>query len=101
MKKSFMIICISFIAAFVLITGTNFFSRSDVSANNESVIRYEKVKVREGDTLWSIAKEHYQEPCGDIRDYVDQITECNALDSEDEITEGCYLCIPVYTKNVQ
>lgn len=101
MKKSFAIVFISFIFAFVLITGTTFFSRSDVSANNDTVIRYEKVKIQEGDTLWSIAKEYYQEPCGDIRDYIDRIIECNALDSDDEITEGCYLCVPVYTENVQ
>lgn len=90
-----------FVFAFVLVLGNAVFFRSDVSANNDSVIRYQTVEIQKGDTLWSIAKEYYEEPCGDIRDYIDQIKECNNLDSSDRITEGCYLCVPVYTENVR
>ncbi|MDO4170645.1 MAG: LysM peptidoglycan-binding domain-containing protein [Lachnospiraceae bacterium] len=98
MKKRFVTICMISVLAIVLVTGMTVFFRSDVSANNESVIQYEQVEIKSGDSLWSIAKEHYKEPCGDIRDYVDQIRKCNNLKS-DEITEGYYLCIPVYTND--
>lgn len=101
MKKGFAIMMVVFVFAFVLVLGNAVFFRSDVSANNDSVIRYQTVEIQKGDTLWSIAKEHYEEPCGDIRDYIDQIKECNNLDSSDRITEGCYLCVPVYTENVR
>ena len=101
MKKGFAIMMVVFVFAFVLVLGNAVFFRSDVSANNDSVIRYQTVEIQKGDTLWSIAKEDYEEPCGDIRDYIDQIKECNNLDSSDRITEGCYLCVPVYTENVR
>ena len=90
MKKGFAIMMVVFVFAFVLVLGNAVFFRSDVSANNDSVIRYQTVEIQKGDTLWSIAKEYYEEPCGDIRDYIDQIKECNNLDSSDRITEGCY-----------
>ena len=101
MKKGFAIMMVVFVFAFVLVLGNAVFFRSDVSANNDSVISYQTVEIQKGDTLWSIAKEYYEEPCGDIRDYIDQIKECNNLDSSDRITEGCYLCVPVYTENVR
>ena len=101
MKKGFAIMMVVFVFAFVLVLGNAVFFRSDVSANNDSVIRYQTVEIQKGDTLWSIAKEYYEEPCGDIRDNIDQIKECNNLDSSDRITEGCYLCVPVYTENVR
>ena len=101
MKKGFAIMMVVFVFAFVLVLGNAVFFRSDVSANNDSVIRYQTVEIQKGDTLWSIAKEYYEEPCGDIRDYIDQIKECNNLDSSDRITEGCYLCVPVYTEHVR
>ena len=101
MKKGFAIMMVVFVFALVLVLGNAVFFRSDVSANNDSVIRYQTVEIQKGDTLWSIAKEYYEEPCGDIRDYIDQIKECNNLDSSDRITEGCYLCVPVYTENVR
>lgn len=98
MNKRFTTICVITILAIITITGITLFFRSDVSANDKSVIQYEKIEIKAGDSLWSIAQEHYQEPCGDIRDYVTLIRECNNLES-DEITEGCYLCIPVYTQH--
>lgn len=81
----------------VVIVGFVFFFRMDVSANDEAVIEYQTIKVEKGDTVWEIAKEYYWEPCGDIRDYVYEIKECNQLEGY-RINEGCYLCIPVYTK---
>jgi cell division protein YceG involved in septum cleavage len=97
MKKRYSMIFMTVILAVILVGGITIFFRSDVSANNEAVIRYEKVQIEDGDSLWSIARAHYAEPCGDIRDYVDQIKACNDLES-DHITEGQYLCVPVYTK---
>ena len=78
-------------------TKTNAFFAKQSFVNSE-VISSQKLF----DKTWKIiAKEYYEEPCGDIRDYIDQIKECNNLDSSDRITEGCYLCVPVYTENVR
>jgi nucleoid-associated protein YgaU len=90
-------ICVAVVFVIAFVAGMTFLFRSDVSANNESVIRYETVQIEAGDTLWSIAREHYKQQNGDIRDYIEEIRECNNL-ATDTITEGHYLCIPVYTK---
>lgn len=82
----------------VLAIGLVVFLRSDVSANNEAVIKYITIKVEKGDTIWKIAEEYYEEPCGDIREYVYEIKECNNLENYN-INEGHYLCIPVYTSD--
>ena len=78
---------------------TSFLFRSDVSANNEAVITYKSVEIESGDSVWSIAEEYYSEPCGDIRDYVDEIKETNNIVG-DKIIAGNYLCIPVYTTDI-
>lgn len=96
MRKNFAAICITVILVCVLAIGLVGFPRSDVSANNEAVIQYKTIKVKKGDTVWGIAEKYYEEPCGDIRDYVYEIKKCNDLDGY-QINEGCYLCIPVYT----
>ena len=61
MKKGFAIMMVVFVFAFVLVLGNAVFFRSDVSANNDSVIRYQTVEIQKGDTLWSIAKEYYED----------------------------------------
>ena len=66
MKKGFAIMMVVFVFAFVLVLGNAVFFRSDVSANNDSVIRYQTVEIQKGDTLWSIAKEYYEDGIDEI-----------------------------------
>ena len=68
-----------------------------VSANDFS--NYKKqvlsIEVKEGDTLWNIAKEYMNEEYSDINDYIKEIKLSNGLAS-DTIHEGSYLIIPYY-----
>lgn len=48
MKKGFAIMMVVFVFAFVLVLGNAVFFRSDVSANNDSVIRYQTVEIQRG-----------------------------------------------------
>lgn len=55
------------------------------------------VKINEGDTLWSLAKEYYTDDYRDLNAYIDEIMLSNNLTS-DTIHEGRYLVIPYYAK---
>lgn len=56
---------------------------------------YKSIQINQGDSLWSIASEHYSEEWKSIPEYIDLIKSCNSL-YEDQITAGCYLVIPYY-----
>ena len=58
------------------------------------------VEVKDGDSLWSIAKENMsakEDYAGftDIYQYVHEIKKCNNMKS-DQVNAGCYLMIPYY-----
>lgn len=64
----------------------------------DNVIREKQiisVKVEEGDTLWSIAKEYYTRDYKDVKSYIKEIKRANGL-STDTIHEGRYLVVPCY-----
>lgn len=60
---------------------------------------YKSIEIKNGDSLWTIANEHYSEEWKDIPQYINQIKRCNSL-YKDDITAGCYLVIPYYTESV-
>lgn len=66
-----------------------------VTAANNSRLSYQSVSVSKGDTLWSVAKDHYTQEWGSLSDYLKEIKRCNALTSE-EITAGSSLLVPIY-----
>lgn len=53
------------------------------------------VYIDEGDSLWSIASEYYTSECGDMKDYIQEISNTNHLNG-DTIHAGNYLIIPYY-----
>lgn len=63
-------------------------------------IQYKVVEVKDGDSLWSIAKKNMNTASNhsgftDIYQYIHEIKECNNMNSN-QITTGCYLMIPYY-----
>ncbi|MBR0381923.1 MAG: LysM peptidoglycan-binding domain-containing protein [Eubacterium sp.] len=89
-------------AGLLLLIGVLPFSRSMlagtdvVSANAPlSQVKYETVKIKSGDSLWSIAKEHMNPGYDNIYEYIDDIKECNHM-TDDRLNSGCYLLIPYY-----
>ena len=72
-------------------------SRSTVVEAQErlSDVHYQEIEIQPGDTLWSIARENLGPGYDDIYEYIEDIAECNNLDS-DRINAGCYLLIPYY-----
>jgi len=66
-----------------------------------SELQYKIIEINEGDSLWSIAEENMSPGFHDIRDYIQEIRDCNQL-STDQIYAGSYLMLPYYeiTNNV-
>ena len=63
------------------------------SAHAEEQIVYQKVVIKNGDTIWSIASS-YSEPSKDIRKLVREICDLNGIDSAN-IYPGQVIKVPV------
>ena len=66
------------------------------SAND---IQYKVVEIKNGDSLWSIAKENMDNTNDsgfiNIYQYIHEIKRCNNMKSN-QINAGCYLMVPYY-----
>ena len=70
--------------------------KAQESAND---IQYKVVEIKNGDSLWSIAKENmdHTNDSGfiNIYQYIHEIKRCNNMKSN-QINAGCYLMVPYY-----
>lgn len=70
--------------------------KAQESAND---IQYKVVEIKNGDSLWSIAKENMDNTNDsgfiNIYQYVHEIKRCNNMKSN-QINAGCYLMVPYY-----
>ena len=66
------------------------------SAND---IQYKVVEIKDGDSLWSIAKENMDNTNDsgfiNIYQYIHEIKRCNNMKSN-QVNAGCYLMVPYY-----
>ena len=61
-----------------------------------TVSRYESVLVYEGDSVWSIAKDHLKNADEEqLTSYVEEIKEINNISQEGMIYAGRYLILPI------
>ena len=59
----------------------------------------ESVLVYEGDSVWSIAKDHLKNADEEqLTSYVEEIKEINNISQEGMIYAGRYLILPIYEK---
>ena len=70
--------------------------KAQESAND---IQYKVVEIKNGDSLWSIAKENMDNTNDsgfiNIYQYIHEIKRCNNIKSN-QINAGCYLMVPYY-----
>ena len=70
--------------------------KAQESAND---IQYKVVEIKDGDSLWSIAKENMDNTTDsgfiNIYQYIHEIKRCNNMKSN-QINAGCYLMVPYY-----
>ena len=91
-NKAILVFCIAFLLILSLFFVTHTLA-ADTSSDRVKTI--ESVRISEGDTLWSIAKEYYTVDCGNISDYISEIKRSIGLKS-DVMHSGSYLIIPHY-----
>lgn len=65
---------------------------TDVKAHDSSYTYYKSIVIKEGDTLWSIAKEYRTDESSSTEEYVQELREINNLTS-DTIHAGQHLVI--------
>ncbi len=70
-------------------------SRAEAKSLPRGEYKIISVEIESGDSLWSIAAEHYSAEFSSMKDYIDEIKRMNRL-SSDKITAGNYLLIPYY-----
>ena len=70
--------------------------KAQESAND---IQYKVVEIKDGDSLWSIAKENMDNTNDsgfiNIYQYIHEIKRCNNMKSN-QVHAGCYLMVPYY-----
>lgn len=95
--RSKLMLCVT---AFIIITGlsvvlgSNLVSAHDKNEQPEQKF-YKSIEIKEGDTLWAIAKEYRGDDYNSIYDYIDEVMSINGLTS-DQIHAGQYLTVVYY-----
>jgi len=92
--------CILVIMAALFLIVLFFLPERTASAGNTSVGTYTitSVQIEKGDSLWSIAQEHYSEEFTSLSDFISEIKRMNNL-SSDTVYAGSYILIPQYILN--
>lgn len=91
-----LIVCTVMIITF-LISLISFSTQANDLEHASSYKYYKSIEISKGDTLWSIAKEHFDpEHYKDANEYINEVKRMNGLFS-DEIQSGSHLIVPYYS----
>ena len=92
--------CILVIMVALFLIVLFFLPERTASAGNTNIGKYTitSVQIEEGDSLWSIAQEHYSEEFSSISSLIVEIKRMNNL-SSDTVYAGNYLLVPQYILN--
>lgn len=75
----------------------------NIKAQDDNILHkyYTSVTVQPGESLWSIAEEHYILGYDNPSDYIEEVIHINHLTDEDNITSGSTLVIPYYSEEIK
>lgn len=75
----------------------------NVNAHDNDILHkyYTSITVQPGDSLWSIAEEHYALGYDCTEDYIKEVMHINHLADENEIISGSTLVIPYYSEEIK
>ena len=93
-KLTLCIVAFIIIAGLSIVLGSNLASAHDKSEQSEQKF-YKSIEIKEGDTLWGIAKEYRGDDYNSIYDNIDEVMSINGLTS-DQIHAGQYLTVAYY-----
>jgi len=74
--------------------------QSQASVEHQNFKYYTSIQIKNGDTLWSIAKKYITDDYNNIQEYIDEVKSINQL-GPDDIHSGQYLTIPYYSNVFQ
>ena len=99
-KRPFFITGVDLIISLLCISFFLYFGDRVVKAQESANdIQYKVVEIKNGDSLWSIAKENMDNTNDsgfiNIYQYIHEIKRCNNMKSN-QINAGCYLMVPYY-----
>ncbi|GFI22784.1 cell division suppressor protein YneA [Lachnospiraceae bacterium] len=84
------------ILTMVFILLISFLTDENNKVNQHSYKYYKSIQITKGDTLWSIAYDHFDSKhYSNASDYVKEVKKMNNLTSDD-IIAGSYIIIPYY-----
>lgn len=90
------VLIISLLSVFFFLYFGDRVVKAQESAND---IQYKVVEIKDGDSLWSIAKENMDNTNDsgfiNIYQYIHEIKRCNNMKSN-QVNAGCYLMVPYY-----
>ncbi len=72
-------------------------AQADAEESGVEYKYYKSVLIKDGDTLWSVAKEYCTDDYSSTQEYIDELIELNDL-SSDIIHAGQHLVIAYYDK---
>ena len=90
--KHKLIFGLSLVLIICIIFGVNN-KKQNPEASNQKY--YACITIDEGETLWTIAEEHYSEEYNSYQEYIDEVKFINNL-TDDTIYRGAKLVIPYY-----
>ncbi len=83
----------AFVLSFLIIAGPDLVEASD---GKETVKEFICVKIKEGDCLWSIAREHMSDDFSSEKVLMHEIAEINGLDRDTILKPGNQIMVPCY-----
>lgn len=93
MKRK-LILGLSLVLIICIIFGVNNKKQNPEAATSNQKY-YACITIDEGETLWTIAEEHYSEEYNSYQEYIDEVKFINNL-TDDTIYRGAKLVIPYY-----
>lgn len=93
---------IVFVLGIIIAFGAGQFVQN-VNAHDNDILHkyYTSITVQPGDSLWSIAEEHYVLGYDNTADYIEEVMHINHLEDENEIVSGSTLVIPYYSEEIK
>lgn len=90
---SIAIVMIILLIIFISIKISSTPNKAEASISGEYI--YESILVKEGDSIWSIAKTHANDYTGSMKNYVNEIIRLNQL-NDTNLKAGNQLIIPIH-----
>lgn len=96
-RRNMILLIVSFLFIVLCVCFISTFSAQAQDANTRVSYKYFKsIYIKEGDSLWSIAKEYADEHYSSKASYITEVKRMNSLES-DSIKTGSYLIVPYYS----